>query len=133
MKIKGNNGFVGIDMVVAILAIMVFSGLIVSLMYNNAIENLKIRREALATIYLTETLENIGMAAYEEVTQENAQNFIPEDLVDKKYDMNITVTSNLELEDNQDENIIKKVEVTISYEVGNKKYQNIMQRVKIKE
>lgn len=133
MTVKKNNGFVAVDMVLAILGIMIFSGLIVSLMYNNALENLKIKRETLAVIYLTETLENIGIANYEDVTTENIQNFIPSDLKEKKYDMEITLSEDIELSSTQDEEIIKKVTATILYKVGNKDYELSMERTKIKE
>ena len=59
MKAKNNKGFVGIDMVVSVVAILAFSGLIATLMYNNYLENMKIKKEALATIYLTEIFENV--------------------------------------------------------------------------
>ena len=133
MNIKDNKGFVLTDMVLAIIAIMIFSILIVSLMYNNSLENLKIKREALATIYLTETLENIGIANYSEVTEENIENLIPADAIEKKYNIELKI-KDTELADTQKtEDIIKKVTATISYKVGNKDYTLSMERTKIKE
>lgn len=127
MKIKKSNGFVATDMVIAIIAIFVFSGLIISLMHNNALENLKAKREALATIYLTETFENIGIATYEEVTEDNKTNFIPSDLADQNYSMDITIT------EDENEKITKKINATISYNIGEKEYMYSMERTKIKE
>lgn len=131
MKIKSNKGFVGIDMVLSILAIMIFSIIIVSMMYNNFLENLKINRQALAIVYLTETLENVGIATYEEVTQNNIDdgtiNLFPSDIENTGYNINMVV-ENLELS----EDIIKKVTATISYKLGNKTYEHSMERIKAK-
>ena len=136
---KNNNGFVGIDMAIAIFAIITFSVLIISLMYNNFLENAKIKKEALATIYLTETLENVGIANYDDITQENIDNgvinLIPPEIENYNYTMKIEVlTDILSLSDAQKQTgIVKKVKATISYKVGNKNYQHIMERAKIKE
>lgn len=121
-------------MVVAILAIITFSGLIFSLMSSNLLENLKVRSQAMATIYLTETLENIGIASFESVTQDNSDMFIPEEAKDSKYVINLQIKESNELfnEDSTKENIIKKVIATVSYKVGNKDYQCTMQRIKAK-
>ena len=132
MKIKSKSGFIGTDMAIAIVAIMAFSGLIFSLMYYHYLENVKLRRSALATIYLTETMEQIGIAGYESVTQEDIEDFIPSDLNDSERPYTITVIVE-ELED-ADEDIIKKVAATISYQVGESKiYQKTIERIKIKE
>jgi len=133
MKLKNNKGFVAIDTTIAVIAVIIFSILIISLIYNNSLENLKIKREALATIYLTETLENISIAAYEDVTQENIESFIPSDLASNNYNMEINISSDLELTNTKNEDIMKKVTATISYEFGNKTYSYSIQRNKIKE
>ena len=131
MKRK-NNGFIGIDMVIAIFAIITFSALIISLMYNNFLENMKIKKEALATIYLTETLENIGIESYDYINIENKENLISTNAIENGYDIQLTI-SNLYGNDASKENIIKKVVATISYKIGDKNYQYSMERTKIKE
>lgn len=130
---SSNKGFVGIDMTVAIVAIIVFSGLIITLMYNNYLENIKIKKEALATIYLTQIFENIAIADYQDVTQANIDNFIPADLEENNYNVQLTITSNLELPDIENQDILKKVNAVISYQIANKQYQYTMERIKIKE
>ena len=133
MRINSNKGFVGVDMVLAILAIIIFSAIIVSMMYNNFLENSKINRQALAIIYLTETLENVGIAAYDDVTQENINNFIPSDIGEYNYEMKVEVTNDdLVLSSEQQDDIIKKIKATISYKLGNKTYEHSMERIKAK-
>lgn len=133
MKINSNKGFVGVDMVLAILAIIIFSAIIVPMMYNNFLENSKINRRALAIIYLTETLENVGIAAYDDVTQENINNFIPSDIGEYNYEMKVEVTNDdLVLSSEQQDDIIRKIKATISYKLGNKTYEHSMERIKAK-
>ena len=139
MKMKKNEGFVAIDTVVAVIAIMIFSVLIVTLMHTNFMGDLKIRRETLATIYLTETLEKIGIAQYDEVTTENVKNFIPDNM---EGNCNITIDiyedveeilgekNNSELEK---QGIIKKVVATFRYKLLDKSYEYAMERIKMKE
>ena len=137
MKKKTEKGFVGIDMVLAIAAVMIFSVLIIALMNNNYLQNIKVNKKALATIYLTETLENIGIAKYEDITQSNIDNIIsdlvPEGLEEKGYKIKIEVDEDISLGEETTEDILKKVKVTISYKVRDKEYQYYMERLKAKE
>lgn len=125
MNAKNSKGFVGTDIIISIIAVIIFSGLIFSMMYNNFWENLKIKADSLAIIYLTETLEQIGIADYEEVTQENSMNFMSADLLNSYYNINLEVT--------QENEITKKIRATISYKLVNKRYQQSIERIKIKE
>ncbi len=133
MNIKKNNGFIGVDMGIAVIAILAFSGLIISLMYNNYLENARVKMEAMSTIYLTEILENIGIANYNDVNNEKTDNLIPTYIKNSNYNVQITVASDLDLLDTQKEDIIKKVNVTVSYKLANKEYKHTMERIKVKE
>lgn len=124
---KEQKGFVEVEITVTIIAIIIFSTLIISLMYNNFFQNTKLKKEGLAIVYITETFEKIGMASYDEVLEENMDNFLPED-VKNYYEVSYSVNQL----DNQ-EQIIKKISVTLSYKVGNKTYNVTMQRLKAKE
>lgn len=131
MKIKNEKGFVGIDAAIAIIAVVVFSGLIISLMYNNFLENVKIKREALASIYLTEIFENIAVTDYGDITQDYVNGaesgIISNEIGEQGFTVNLTVT------EDDEEKITKKITATISYEVNDKKYEHTMERIKIKE
>ena len=133
MKKNNNKGFVGTDMAIAILAIIVFSGIIATLMYNNFVENSKIKMQTLAIIYLTETLENVGISNYDDLTQENVNNgvvnLIPLGIENYNYKMKIEI-----IDDNQNQiEIKKKIKAIISYSIRNKNYEYSMERYKIKE
>lgn len=131
MKVKKNNGFVGIDMVIAIIALMIFSTLIITMIYNNIVANVKLKKDALAMIYITEIFENIAIADYANVTQDNKNAFIPIGALEV-FNVNLNITNNLDGV-TAGEDIIKKVKATLTYEVDGKNYSCSMERMKVKE
>lgn len=131
MKTKKESGLAGIDIIIAIIAVTIFSTLIISLMYSNVVENIKLKKETLAMIYITEIFENIGIETYDNITQENINNLVPSEVNDL-YQVEMTITNQLE-DVNNNEDIIKKVQVTLTYVIDNKTYTCTMERMKIKE
>ena len=139
MNIKNNKGFLAIDTVVAVIAMMIFSVLIITMIYTNFMTNYKVRIRTLSTIYLVETLEKIGIAKYDEVTSENTENFMPSNMR-KNYEMTIEIYEDVEEILNEsgqtelpNEQIIKKVVAKVTYQLSDKKYEYTMERIKIKE
>ncbi len=126
-NLKSESGIVTTDVVLSIIAIMIFSVLFISLMYNNSIENIKLKQEGLAIADITETFENIGIADYTDVTNENADSFIPEGV------QNHAIKIDLEITQIGEEDILKKITATASYKIANKVYEFSMERMKIKE
>ena len=47
---KDQKGFVEVEITVTIIAIIIFSTLIISLMYNNFFQNTKLKKEGLAIV-----------------------------------------------------------------------------------
>lgn len=128
--LKSKRGITGVDAIIAIIAIMIFTSTILALMYNVKMENLKIKAKALASVYMTEILENIGITEYDEVTSENIE-LIPQ--MPEALNAKINVSKIIEEDTTKTEDILKKVTVTISYKIGNKTYQETTQRLKTKE
>ena len=141
MKIKKNNGLAGIDIIIAIIAIMLFSTLIISMIHNNLIENVKLKKENLAMIYITEIFESIGIQdynneAYNSLSGEYTEILVANDLVTQEildnFKVEMAVITELDgVTDNED--ILKKVRVRLTYNIGNKTYVSSMERMKIKE
>lgn len=129
--IKESKGITAVDVSIAVVAIIIFTSIIVSMMANVKLENTNIRRKAIATIYLTEILENVGIAAYDNVKENNAQ-LIPSNMPDV-YDAQISVEKLKDSDATKEQDLIKKVTVSISYHVGNKEYTETIQRLKVKE
>ena len=112
---KSNKGFTGIDIVLSIIIVITFTSIIVSLMYSVKMENYRIKAMAISNIYLVETLENIGIANYDEIKSDNTDLFPKE--MSTEFEKKIEVTS-ISDEDTSKEDIIKKVKVTIAYADG---------------
>ena len=127
---KEEKALAGIDMVIAIIVVIIFSTIILNLITNNGLENVKNAKESMAMIYITEIFENIAIAEYEEVTEENNYIFIPEEALDR-YKIELEIEENFE--GVSEEDIIKKVKVTLFYEINNKEYNYYMERLKIRK
>lgn len=127
---KSNKGFTGIDIVLSIIIVITFTSIIVSLMYSVKMENYRIKAMAISNIYLVETLENIGIANYDEIKSDNTDLFPQE--MSTEFEKKIEVTS-ISDEDTSKEDIIKKVKVTIAYKIGNKNFEETAERLKAKE
>lgn len=127
---KSNKGFTGIDIVLSIIIVIIFTSIIVSLMYSVKMENYRIKARAISNIYLVETLENIGIAKYENIKSDNTDLFPKE--MSTEFEKKIEVTS-IKDEDTSKEDIIKKVKVTIGYKIGNKNFEETAERLKAKE
>ena len=123
---KSNKGFTGIDIVLSIIIVITFTSIIVSLMYSVKMENYRIKAMAISNIYLVETLENIGIANYDEIKSDNTDLFPKE--MSTEFEKKIEVTS-ISDEDTSKEDIIKKVKVTIAYKIGNKNFEETAERL----
>lgn len=128
MNIKKDTGLAGIDMAIAVIAIVIFTTLILGLMCSNALENVKISKETMAMLYITEIFENIGISDYDNVTEENKELFIPEELYNN-YEVDMSIANAEEKE----QNILKKINIVLKYNVGNKTYSCSAERLKSKE
>jgi len=131
MKIKENSGMVGVDMVIAIIAVMIFSTLIITMISNIIMQNVKLKKDTLAIIYLTEIFENVAIEPYGNITQNKINNLVPQAAKDN-YTVTMKVTTNFSDISNY-QNIMKKVEATLTYQLEGKTYSCYMQRMKIKE
>lgn len=128
MNIKKEVGLAGIDMVIAVIAIIIFTTLILALMSNNVMENVKNAEETMAMIYITEIFENIGIADYDNVTNDNKENFIPQQVYNN-YGVNLTIGN----VDGKSQDILKKINLVLTYKIGNKTYSCSAERIKAKE
>ena len=131
MNLKKDNALAGVDIVISVIVIIIFSGLILTLIQNNAMENLKLSKETMAMIYATEIFENIGIAKYDDVIEEKANDFIPKEALDN-YTVDIKIDENLE-EIQEGQELIKKISLTLKYNIGNKEYDCYMERLKVRE
>lgn len=129
---KSEKGLTGIDIALTIIIIVLFTSIIFSLMYNVKYQNLIQVYKLASNIYLTETLENIGIENYDDIVAVGYN-----ESSDLKPEMPSMFSEQIQVENfNQDsdkEDIIKKVTVTISYKIKDKTYEETAERLKIKE
>ena len=129
--IKNSKGFTQTDIVVAVVAIIFFTTLIVALMTNVKVQSTKLKGKLLANIYLTEALENVGILQYDYVTEENKNLIFPK--MTDVFTPQLSISKLTDEDNTKDEDVIKKVEVKITYQIGNKTYEETAQRLKVKE
>lgn len=129
--IKNSKGFTQTDIVVAVVAIIFFTTLIVALMTNVKVQSTKLKGKLLADIYLTEALENVGILQYDYVTEENKNLIFPK--MTDVFTPQLSISKLTDEDNTKDEDVIKKVEVKITYQIGNKTYEETAQRLKVKE
>lgn len=129
--IKNSKGFTQTDIVVAVVAIIFFTTLIVALMTNVKVQSTKLKGKLLADIYLTEALENVGILQYDYVTEENKNLIFPK--MTDVFTPQLSISKLTDEDNTKDEDVIKKVEVKITYQIGNKTYEETAKRLKVKE
>lgn len=129
--IKNSKGFTQTDIVVAVVAIIFFTTLIVALMTNVKVQSAKLKGKLLADIYLIEALENVGILQYDYVTEENKNLIFPK--MTDVFTPQLSISKLTDEDNTKDEDVIKKVEVKITYQIGNKTYEETAQRLKVKE
>lgn len=124
-KIKENNGIILTDIIISIVVIIIFTGLISTLMYNSYVQAISIQKGANADAYATIILEKTDEKSFDEVNNDFLDTIKNEIQVDSEYSMTIDVT---------EENInVKKVTVNVKYTVNNKPQNIQISKLKIKE
>ncbi len=142
-KIKGQEGFSGVDIVVSIGVIIIFTSIIAAIYLNLHSVNMEVERSGKATNYAISILEKVDELYYNEVTQDN---FSTQDMGNGKHSVaGIEIasgyTASVIVENyNQTDgvangklDVVKTVYVTVEYKVGNKTQSIEMKKIKTKE
>lgn len=141
---KKQKGVIVTDAIIAILIIMLFVGIIASLMYNIVLETIKTKINSQQIDFATQIFEHIEKSAYADVTVENIIDFVNENYNDElvtvgenvesltgTYKIGITVTPYNEIEGNEEKyDLLKIVTLKIQSEINDKKYNTEMSTVK---
>ncbi len=126
-RLKNNKGITGIDLTISIIVLTIFAGLIVGLMVNNYNVAIEIQKGANAMSYATMILEKVNEKAYEKVTN----NFVQE--LGDEISINSDYTVNLEVNQADDKDYVKRVTVKVTYTVNNEEKSLVIRKLKIKE
>lgn len=126
-----NRGVTGIDLVVSLIMIVMFVGLITSLMSATYKLSIEIQKSANANAYATMIFEKVDEKAYEDINN----NFVEtlkstgEISIDNDYTIEFSVRPITSLE----EDVLKKVEIAVKYDVNGEEKIIVMNKLKIKE
>ena len=144
-KIKKNEGYTQIDIIISIIILILFTTLISSLFYNSYVSSIKSKRNSEANIYLTRILESIELIKYDDLENEiiNVVNKIDSEKLSGVIVGNSSTTGNLstpykaeveiknynETDGNSNkEDLIKKITITIKYKSENNNEESITAR-----
>lgn len=75
MKIKSEKGMTGVDLSIAIIIIILFISLISTLIYNYSKNSKELSRKSVATSIIIDVLEYAKSTEYQNLTQENIDNY----------------------------------------------------------
>lgn len=126
-----NKGITGVDITIAIIIIITFTGVIASLMFSIYNTSLNIQKGANADAYATMILEKVDEKSYDEVDE----NFIQMLKDDKEIEISDDYITELTIEPYTDYQyeLIKKVNLIIKYTVNKEEKTLNITKLKIKE
>lgn len=131
-NLKSENGFTMQDLMIAAFVIVLFVGLISSMMYSVYKTNIRADLTARMSTYAIQILEDIDKIAYEEVNSNLSSKYIEQFEIPSGFNVNIEVSNYGEGLQNI-EDVMKIVKLTISYELQGETEEFVVQRLKIKE
>lgn len=144
IDLKAKRGFTTVDLTIAMLVVLIFAVIMTSISYNIYLSSIEAKRAAVALNYAVDIFEHIGEIDYSEVTA-SYDIFEIASLNGIEYDEVVTNNGKetvkakigtykieLNIEDYNDENVIKIVTLKIEYPVSRKNTEKLeMQRLKV--
>ena len=159
-RIKEQKGFATSDALIAVLIIILFSGLIATISYNVYLSNSSIKRMSKATGYITNMFEYIDKEYYQNITVNGLEDYINNNQTvfnttnnqinissnntqetaktignnNPAFIMNIYIEYYNKTQGNTDKlDLVKEITMTVNYKLGNKNQEITMTRNKAKE
>ena len=156
-KIKEQKGFAASDGLIAVLIIVLFSGLIATISYNIYLSNSSIKRMSKANEYIVDMFEYIDKSYYDDVTKENLVSYFnnkyyyeedgitpkeraqvklkeQDENIDTPYKAEISIVKYNETEGNTEKlDLVQEITMTVRYKLGNKEQEITMTTSKAKE
>ena len=146
--LKNEKGIATTDGLVAILVVILFTGIIATLLYNIYIANVSVKRITAANTYIIDIFEQSEKMNYEDVTAANLISYFNEKYYnndkkeaqalsqdgnsDAKYKVIINVEKYNETQGNEDkEDMVEEIYLTVIYKLGSRNQQISMKHMKI--
>ena len=152
--LKQNKGIAGTDAIIAIMIMVLFSGLIATTIYNIYISNISLKRMTVANNYVVDFLEYSDKLYYDDLTTtskmieqydflEDAQviGAAEEQDLERMWKLegqvgdgfNVTITLDKYSPDENSFDLVRKFTVTVNYKVGNKDQEISIFKTKSRE
>ena len=138
--IKNNKGVAVADVALAISIMTIFTGVVGSLFYQIAYNNVAVRMNAVASYYAIKVAEYVDEIPYNDVSDSLSSDIVerlnakysPEEILSDAFDIDIDVEKYSD--ENQDmQDIMKKVDINISYHILDDEKEFNLSKIKIKE
>jgi len=150
--LKDHKGFAASDALIAVLIIVLFSGLIATISYNIYISNSSIKRMSKATGYIVDVFEYIDIIDYESVTENNLADYFNKkyyvgekteakmildgensETINTPFKAEVDIVKYNETEGNKEKmDLVQEITMTVRYKLGNKDQEITMTRNKTK-
>lgn len=134
-KLKSNKGFTLEDLAVAILALVIFSGMIGQIYITILTVKLDAEMESVATIYAIKMLEYIDKVNYDKVNTSNKEDLINE--MRNTFNIDDTFDVSLDISDYtpswETEDYIKQIKLTVKYSYEEQENTLSFKSIKVKE
>lgn len=127
-KLFFENGVTGIDLVISILVIVIFTSVVSNLMLLNYKNLIEIKKSSEMDAYATIIMEKVDEKAYEEIDDDFVTKLISNDEIKISEDYNVNFETS-----EYDSKLIKKVTTTIIYETNENERKAVFTKLKIKE
>lgn len=124
-RIKNNRAVTLTDVIIALAILIISTGILTTSYFNIAKHNLLIRKDAEVLNYTVTILEGLDLMTYDEVDENLNLNV--------KFNIPVDYGLTLDVEDYNEENLIKIVTLTIEYDVFDEVKTYSVQKLKIKE
>ena len=157
ISLKEQKGIAASDALIAVLIIILFTGLVATISYNIYLSNMSIKRMSKATSYIIDMFEHIDKEDYANITHEKLANYFnnkyyyEQDGITPKSDAQvkvkehdeeletpfkseITIVKYNEQAGNEDKfDLVEEITMKVSYKLGNKDQNIEMTKTKAKE
>lgn len=127
-----NRGVTGIDLVISLLILVMFVGLLTSIMASTYKLSIEIQKSANANAYATMIFEKVDEKPYDEIDNnfiETLKNAGEISIDETEY----TIEFSVESVDSLEEDLLKKVSINVKYDINGQEKVIVMNKLKVKE
>lgn len=126
MNLKDNKGFTGVEISIAAIILIIFVSLITSFFYQATTTSKKLERNAVATSICIEIIEALKACDFNQLSKDTITIDELQSISNRTINIPNGYITNIEIEDYNNDNLIKILTATVSY-----KQKNDVKQIKI--